>query len=54
VVVSSLLQTGGAVVVNYNGSWVMPSNTTLVMRLINNTNQINPLSVGLQWWEETP
>ena len=54
VLVSSLIQIGGAVVVNYNGSWVMPSNTTLVMRLVNNTNQSNPLSIGLQWWEETP
>lgn len=52
--VNSIIQTGGPVVVDYDGTLIIPSTTsqrTFYVRLANNTNQSNILSINVSWWE---
>lgn len=52
--INSIIQTGGPVVVDYEGRLVIPSTTsarTFYIRLANNTNQSNILSINVAWWE---
>ncbi|WP_110113174.1 hypothetical protein [Bacillus sp. CGMCC 1.16541] len=52
--VNSIIQTGGPVVIDYSGRIIIPSTTTdrtFYIRLANNTNQTNILSVNVSWWE---
>ena len=50
----SIIQVGGPVVLDFDGMYIMPSSTTnreFYIRLINNANQVNILSVNINWWE---
>lgn len=52
--VNSIIQTGGPVVIDYDGRLVIPSTTsqrTFYIRLANNTNQANTLAINVSWWE---
>lgn len=51
---ASIIQTGGPVLVDYDGRIIIPATTTtrtFYIRLANNTNQVNLLSINVGYWE---
>lgn len=52
--VNSIIQTGGPVVIDYDGRLIIPSTTTdrtFYVRLINTSGGTNSLSVNISYWE---
>jgi len=52
--ISSIIQIGGPVVIDINGRYIIPSSTsvrTFYLRLANNANETNLLSININWWE---
>ncbi len=47
----STITPGGTLSIEYEGRYIITPNHTFYIRLTNNTNQINLLSVNLTWWE---
>lgn len=50
----SIIQTGGPLILDYGGLYIIPYGPTdreLYLRLTNNTNQVNILSINITWWE---
>ncbi|GLI07642.1 hypothetical protein YDYSG_36720 [Paenibacillus tyrfis] len=54
IIFNSIIQTGGPVVIDFNGEIAIPpttTNRTFYVRLVNNTNQTNLLSLNISWFE---
>lgn len=54
---SSIIQVGGPITLLYNGEFIIPSSTIdreFYIRLVNNGNQVNILSINITWWELPP
>ena len=54
-IIKCIIQTGGSLIIEYDGRLIIPSSTsnqTILIRLINTSNQTNNLSINLGYWEE--
>lgn len=49
-ILNTIIETGGPVDIEYNGRIIISANNTLLVRLVNNTNQVNILSLNVSWW----
>lgn len=49
---STVIQSNGSIVIDDNGRIILPPNSSLGIRILNNTPQPNLLSATISWWEQ--
>lgn len=50
---STFIQSSGSIVIDLNGRIILPPNSSLGIRIANNTPQPNLVGVTISWWEQS-